>query len=165
VSREFLHQIFKDKNCTVGAEIGVAYGDNAIDMLDCMPELHLYLIDPWTGTKRSDRFYESVRTKAYENLAPYRERITIINATSEQAAPVIDERSLDFCYIDGDHRYDAVMLDIILWGRRVKYGGILSGHDYVRTRKHGVKRAVDDYFKYHHMGLKVRRGNWWWTVA
>ena len=58
-------------------------------------------------------------------------------------------------YIDGDHSYSAVMLDIILWSQKVRDGGMISGHDYYRYQQ-GVKTAVDDYVRYH--GAASREG-------
>jgi hypothetical protein len=57
-------------------------------------------------------------------------------------------------YIDGDHSYDFVMLDMILWGRKVRKGGIVSGHDYYynnnrQGRQAKVTAAVNDYTRIH----------------
>lgn len=164
MSRSHLYETFRQKGFKVGAEIGVGTGVNAVAMFQAIPGLKLFLVDPWETPRRSERFQRRVRKGAMEILLPYWEKITLLHMASEEAAPKVEDGSLDFVYIDGDHRYDAVMLDIILWGRKVKSGGILSGHDYVKTRKHGVKRAVDDYSKYHRISLHDYRGNWFWGV-
>jgi predicted O-methyltransferase YrrM len=165
MNRKTLYKRFGKIEPMVGAEIGVAYGKNSINILETLPSLqHLYLIDPWDGVVRTKEFYQNVRKVAHENLLHYTNKITIMETTSELAAKSIPG-PLDFVYIDGDHSYDAVMLDIILWGRRVKPGGFLAGHDYVRTRKHGVYRAVNDYANYHNIEIKVFEGNWYWVVA
>ena len=57
--------------------------------------------------------------------------------------------SLDFVYIDGAHDFDNVMLDLIVWSRKVKAGGIVAGHDYDRPHKRGVVPAVDTYTRMH----------------
>mmetsp|Transcript_1566 Transcript_1566/g.3193 ORF Transcript_1566/g.3193 Transcript_1566/m.3193 type:complete len:363 (-) Transcript_1566:116-1204(-) len=36
----------------------------------------------------------------------------------------------DFVYLDASHTYDAVKAELPLWWRKVKSGGIISGHDY-----------------------------------
>jgi len=33
-------------------------------------------------------------------------------------------------YIDGRHDYDSAMNDIVSWSKKVKDGGIISGHDF-----------------------------------
>ena len=62
-----------------------------------------------------------------------------------EAAREVPDESLDFVYIDADHRFDYVMEDIITWSRKVRPGGIVSGHDYFRFRNTGVVPAVDVY--------------------
>ena len=164
MNRKTLYEGFRTTELKVGAEIGVAYGHNSINILETIPSLQLlYLVDPWAGVVRTKEFYQSVKDKAYKNLLPHSDRVTIMDTTSQMAAPSIPW-PLDFVYIDGDHSYDAVMLDIILWGRKVRPGGFLAGHDYVRTRKHGVYRAVNDYANYHNIEIKVFEGNWYWVV-
>lgn len=165
MNRRELYQRFSDRGFRAGAEIGVAYGDNSISLLETLPGISLYLIDPWAGTVRSKEFYAKVKKKAMENLTPYSDRVIVMDEKSEEAALHVRENDLDIAYIDGDHSYDAVMLDIVLWGRRVKPGGILAGHDYVRTRKHGVYRAVNDYARYHGIEIRVFEGNWYWEVT
>ena len=52
--------------------------------------------------------------------------------TSEQAAYAMPDNTLDFCFIDADHRYEAVNQNIELWLLNVKSGGIICGHNYVK---------------------------------
>lgn len=62
---------------------------------------------------------------------------------------------VDMVYIDADHRYEAVIADIVSWRRHVKEGGILAGHDYGTFP--GVTRAVDEIGKDGVLGMSV----WW----
>lgn len=50
--------------------------------------------------------------------------------------------TLDMVYIDADHTYEPVKMDILTWKDKVRPGGIISGHDYME----GVKQAVDEIF-------------------
>ena len=164
-TREELYDMFRERGFKRGAEIGVAYANNAVSMYERIPGLSLYLIDPWDGENRSKKFYRTVRRRALQNLMPYRQRAKIMSTKSEYAALDVPERSLDFVYIDGDHRYDAVLLDIVLWHRRVRGGGIVSGHDYgLHPKLAGVKAAVDGYTKFHGIDLNVCETSWWWEV-
>jgi hypothetical protein len=56
-----------------------------------------------------------------------------------------EHESIDFVYIDGNHRFDFVMTDLIRWAKRVKKGGIVALHDYCHFHWSGVVRAVDAY--------------------
>ena len=94
-------------------------------------------------------------------VRPY--NAVIIKKKSLDATKDIKE-PLDFVYIDGDHSYDSVMLDIILWSKMIRKGGVISGHDY-RRNKFGVKVAVDDYTRQHGLKLILSAGrNWHWET-
>jgi len=66
-----------------------------------------------------------------------------------EALADVPDGSLDFVYIDADHTFDHVMSDIIWWARKVRYGGIVAGHDYYRFRRAGVVPAVNVYTHQH----------------
>lgn len=74
--------------------------------------------------------------------AGVRDMITDIKSNSWEAAEQFEDHSLDFVYIDADHKYDSVKRDIIAWLPKVKNGGIISGHDYYNADD--VKKAVDE---------------------
>jgi hypothetical protein len=56
-------------------------------------------------------------------------------------------------YIDGNHSYEAAVEDIALWSKKVRKGGIVSGHDYKdwsktsRWYSMNVVNAVDGWVK------------------
>lgn len=64
--------------------------------------------------------------------------------TSVEASKYVSDKSIDLIFIDGDHSYDAVKLDIKSWSPKLKHDGIICGHDY--STWHGVKLAVDEAF-------------------
>ena len=57
--------------------------------------------------------------------------------------------SIDFLYIDGDHCFDGICLDLIYWVPKVRKGGIVAVHDYFNFRRGGVVDAVNAYTKNH----------------
>jgi len=61
----------------------------------------------------------------------------------------IKDKSLDFVYIDGDHTFDFVIMDIILWFKKVKVGGVVAGHDFYPFRRAGVIPAVTTFTHEH----------------
>ena len=61
-------------------------------------------------------------------------------------------------FIDGDHRYEEVKLDIIHALGLIRSGGIISGHDYSHKTWPGVKRAVDEV-----LGTVHHCDSIWWT--
>ena len=63
------------------------------------------------------------------------------------AVKEIPELSLDFIHIDGNHDSDFVIQDLTEWSKRVRPGGIISGHDYYTGKRGEVKDAVDIYVR------------------
>ena len=74
----------------------------------------------------------------------YDGRGIVIRKYSAEAAGQIEDESLDFVYIDANHSYENVLQDLTLWGRKVRPGRYIIGHDY-REECEGVRRAVQKY--------------------
>lgn len=127
-SRDDLPNFFKHMGFVTGAEIGVYRGEFTKKF--CEAGLKMYAIDPWityagTTQGRQDFLYEHTKRV----LAPY-PGCTIIRKTSMDAVKDFKDGSLDFVYIDGDHRFRYIAEDLWEWEKRVRRGGVVSGHDY-----------------------------------
>jgi len=147
--------LFAEFGYKVGAEIGVADGRNALTLCQNIPDLTLYCVDPWEryagnprahSTEHQNRCYEV----AQQNLEQY--NAIFLRQYAEDAYRNFDRESIDFVYIDGNHGFDYVMLDLILWGRLVRPGGMIAGHDYYAFRWAGVVPAVNAYAAAHNVG-------------
>ena len=148
--RKHLAEMFGEIGFNRGAEIGVRLGRFSQCLLDANPDLMLYCIDPWgqyhgVPQARQDRLYR----QAVERLTPY--NVKILRKSSMDALADIEDESLDFVYIDGNHTFDYCCPDIIFWSRKVKSGGIVACHDYLPFRWNGVIQAVDSYTHCHHI--------------
>ena len=151
--REDLPQFFVDMGFKVGAEIGTAKGLFAKAI--CEKGLKLYAIDPWIDYPDYDKGngfrgeLENQYERAKKLLAPY--DCVILKKTSMEALTDIPDGSLDFVYIDGNHGYKYVTEDIFEWSKKIRKGGIISGHDYIYTDRPfdniHVKYVVDSYTK------------------
>ena len=91
---------------------------------------------------------EEIYEEAKKRLAPY--DCTLIKKTSMEALDDFKDESLDFVYIDGNHKIKYIVEDIFEWYRKIKKGGVISGHDYLNLRNNPyrvmachVKHAVD----------------------
>ena len=160
MTRRSLYELFAELGFKVGGEIGLFRGRNAKLMFNVIPGLKLYGVEPF-----ADQEYTTTDPKSLEHITNMKEQVSrrlekenviIIDKFSEDAVKDVPYDSLDFVYIDGDHSYDYAMLDIILWARRVRKGGIVSGHDYTimkgrKKRDVDVKQAVDDYVAVHNI--------------
>lgn len=149
--RLWLAEFYRDLGFKRGAEIGVRRGEHAELMCRTVPGLELICVDPWLPqpgyldkSNTSDKmrqYYE----EAIKRLTPY--GCTIIEHVSSVASTMVPDRSLDFVYIDANHREAFVRYDLEVWLPKVRSGGILAGHDYATMpEKHiEVKDAVDGF--------------------
>jgi predicted O-methyltransferase YrrM len=76
--------------------------------------------------------------------------INVIIDSSVSASKYVDDSSLDFIYIDADHSYEAVKMDIESWFPKLKSGGFMAFHDYDA----GVKRAIQEFFPIRGIGVQ-----------
>jgi hypothetical protein len=145
-----LPTLFKELGYKVGAEIGVFEGYFSEILCQSNPELKLYSIDAWQfypthRNFRKQRHYDAAYEIAKNKLSAY-PNSKIIKKWSMDAAPDFPDESLDFVFIDGNHEFRYVADDIAEWSKKVKRGGIISGHDFGRShdRQFGnVKDVVE----------------------
>ena len=166
-TRDTLAELFNDLGYKVGAEIGVQVGHYSRQLCKSVPGLKLKCIDPWMAYNRVTQEQQDERyAMAVENLSPY--NVEIIRKTSIDAVNDVADSSLDFVYIDGLHTFDSVMLDIIFWARKVRVGGIVSGHDYTTGYKMGIVHSVLGYASAHNIAnvyltLEQRNPSFFWV--
>jgi hypothetical protein len=65
-------------------------------------------------------------------MSPYNHEF--VRKTSIEAAKDFEDESLDFMYLDANHRFEHVVNDLVAWVPKIRSGGIVSGHDYHRMR-------------------------------
>lgn len=135
----------------VGAELGVFRGDFSEVILQTSPE-RLDLVDIFTGMMMSaDHNGNNMVTvnlddefiriqKKYES----NKQVRVIRSDSVSYLSELHEGELDFVYIDADHSYNGVRLDLFASLRKIKPGGYIMGHDYT-PQFPGVVRAVDEF--------------------
>lgn len=141
-----------------GVEVGTHQGCFASDILHIWKGDKLYLVDAWRRVEfwkdepsmlNQDHTMNMLAT--VKRLEPFRERVCVIRELSTDAAELFQDGSLDFVYIDADHSREAVLADLRAWFPKVKYGGIIAGHDYLKKDlpcggAYGVIEAVEEYF-------------------
>jgi len=171
LKRKDLGEKFYKMGFKEGVEVGVCTGKNSEALCKGNPDLHLTGVDPYdTVELRSSRIgaegQEALYQEAIKRLKPY--KFEMIRKSSMEAVLSFPYESLDFVYIDGGHEFDYVICDIIEWGKRVKKGGIISGHDYYRFINGGVILAVDTYCAIHKVETlyltddgRDKRSSWW----
>jgi len=81
----------------------------------------------------------------------------IIRKSSMDALPLIKDRELDFVFVDGNHKFDFVMMDILCWTKKVKHGGLIMCHDFYPFDDCGVWNAVKSYIHSHNINCYVTK--------
>jgi len=121
-------------------------------------------VDPWIGNPGDDaatsdgagysmldsivRGPDWLEAEAKKNLQPYLDsgKLVLLRMTSAEGAIEVARRIkskqldfLDMVFIDGEHHFEEVYRDIMLWRNLLAPGGLLCGHDYQEPR---VRQAV-----------------------
>ena len=150
-TRDDLAVLFKELGFKKGVEIGVEQGVYSEVLCKANPELKLYGVDSYktyatyrdhTRQGKLDRFYNAT----LEKMKPY--NYQLIKKFSMDAVKDFEDESLDFVYIDGNHDFQYATNDIVEWGKKVRKGGIISGHDYYNHRGNSrihVYQVVNGY--------------------
>jgi hypothetical protein len=134
--RETLPAFCLEMGYKVGAEIGVYKGSFSEKF--AATGLTWYAIDPWVAldgqgrTQRDQTRQDFLYGHACRVLDRY-PGCSVIRRTSVDAAKGFADGSLDFVYIDGDHRFGAIAADLVAWVPKVRKGGAVAGHDYWMT--------------------------------
>lgn len=135
LDRKELAVLFHLLGYRVGAEIGVEQGKYSEVLLSKNPGLKLFCVDAWARySKYRDHVNQEKLNDFYriteERLKKY--DAVLVRAYSADAAKQFKRDSLDFVYIDANHSLPFVIQDIHLWSEKVRPGGIVAGHDYIR---------------------------------
>ena len=151
----------------VGSWKGRSSAFMAVEINNSGKNIKFDCVDTWRGSGNEDCHNLDSYVKAgtlYEkflsNIEPVKHIITPKRGDSVEIAKTYTDKSLDFVFIDGDHRYKFVKADILAWLPKVKSGGILAGHDYALD---DVNRAVHEVFGTQ-VNLYYMRENCWVVI-
>ena len=86
-------------------------------------------------------FWSTVGGKERSDVLLYR-ALSNDRALIAREDPELHE--FDVVFIDGDHRYEGALSDLVNWGRRVRPGGLVLVHD-ATSRFPGVMRAIREW--------------------
>ena len=180
-----LSKLFAELGFNKGVEVGTDQGLFAEVLCQDNPNLHLSCVDPWiteayekeaSGVVGDQDYFNARYNETVERLKPY--NCTLIRKTSMDALADFEDNSLDFVYIDANHDFLNFTMDLHYWMKKVRPGGIISGHDYAYysyKKFNHVKRAIIAYARCYRMiplfavmyvsnGLKRDRYRSWFYV-
>lgn len=132
-----------DKKPEIIVEIGVFGGKSLVPMAYALKLLGsgvAYGIDPWCSLASAEGMdgvnkdwwgnldHNAILSHLEEKIENFElgEYITLIRATSEEAAPIAN---IDILHIDGNHSEEASFLDTIKWVSLVRKGGMIIFDD------------------------------------
>ena len=146
----------------IGVEVGTWTGSTSMYLLKHFPTLRLICVDPYRVQQddaaqicvcKTQEQYDALYNSLVQKFSKlFGNRTIWIRKTSAEASKEIKDKSLDFVFIDGNHAYEFVKQDIVLWAPKVRCGGIICGHD---IQREGVQKAVEEVLgKYKQIGRK-----------
>lgn len=153
VGRDNLAEWIHELDFKIGVEVGVATGAYSFVLCSNNPQMELFGIDPFLSykgytdyTKKST--FDTLEKQAIENLSSFT-NYKFIKKMSMDAVKDFGDESLDFAYLDANHKAPFIFQDIEIWYKKVRKGGILAGHDFIdiKINEWDVKRAVYKYTK------------------
>jgi hypothetical protein len=135
---ELIDLLKSDFSLGIGVEVGTFKGEYSKEILQRW-DGQLFMIDVWDelGDEYADssnhkNFEGGVYSECMKNIRGFEDRAIMIRAKSHIASKFFGDNSLDFVYIDANHSYEFVKEDINLWYPKVKKGGWVMGHDYLK---------------------------------
>lgn len=148
------------------AEIGVQEGTFARFIWQITRPKELYLIDCWehqdptvfddpdanVEQKEQDKLYKKVK-----NMFSQFPEVSVIKSYSKESADLFPDEYFDWVYIDANHAYDFIKEDLAIWYPKVKKGGYICGHDYIKFERHGfgITQAVHEFLSEHGLILSL----------
>jgi len=149
-TRELIYDVIPKNG--IGAELGVCRGSNAVQLFFRTKPAILFLIDKWEEIKdgkwcgeaaawpqgagpkgRNPNLwmgdYEESFREIFEKEID-QGKVSVNKKSSIAFLSSLQDDSLDWVYIDSDHRYPCVSQEIDMSIKKVRKGGYIMGHDY-----------------------------------
>jgi predicted O-methyltransferase YrrM len=145
----WLEKIIKQNNYKTIVQVGTGKGPTSEHLLRTCPDIKLIEVAYYPGKLTEDRrdTQESHYRAWQRRIRPYRKRTVVLFGKSEEKVSDVADGSVDLVFIDADHSYEACKQDIDIWLPKVRFGGMICGHDYKHPRFPGVQKAVDEVFQ------------------
>lgn len=149
----------------IGAEVGVCLAASTELFMKNLPNIKkYYAIDSypayidWNGASYSRERQDLMKKYAFDVLLPYKQKIEFVYEDSSTFAKTLDDNSLDFIFIDGDHSYEGFMKDLNNYFNKVKKGGIVSGDDICLSN---ISKGLNDFLIGKQSQIKTNNKMWY----
>jgi len=135
----------------VGVEVGVCLAHTTEAFAKGIKNLKkLYAVDnyptfvDWDGSDWNKDRQDLMKKAAQEKMLAHKDKVEFLHVSSEEFVKTIEDESLDFVFIDGDHSFEAALKDFQNYYPKVKKGGIFGGHD---IQLDSVRNALTYFLK------------------
>lgn len=134
-----LINLYLPKNSII-VELGTGYGTTMCMIAQHCPNIKkIYTIDPympyitsWVGNNNpfGEKEVDNAKIIAKHNIefSGFKEKIELINLTSDSALSIFDDESIDLFFYDATQTLEITQKDINDWYKKIKTNGIVSGH-------------------------------------
>lgn len=123
-----LNELMRSHSTKLSAEIGFAYGFSTIWMMDALRSRNGSFhtsIDPFQKINYGGIGLRQVERLPFDTRFQWRKALSILALTDL----IREEAKFDFIFIDGNHRFDDVIVDFYLSDQILKAGGLLAFDD------------------------------------
>lgn len=156
------------------AEVGVSGGKTSAYILKHCPEVHLSMIDRWRPPDPREDYCDSGDLHAnlsaeghfnnlklaFDRTAFAEERRTIIIDRSQSAGTLFQDDALALVFLDADHTYQGIALDLQMWWPVAKH--VICGHNFDRNDPdNGVTTAVRAFADGHNCEIETHPAQIW----
>lgn len=128
----------------VGAYWGQSFSYAVVEGINSGKKIDFVAVDAWPDAWPSPEGWPMIEKFKHE-MAPLEGHYRMIQSGSAAAAEKFADRSVDFVFIDADHKHERVKDDISAWLPKIRPGGIIAGHDYNHPHD-GCVQAVNEAF-------------------
>lgn len=128
---EALREWVSREKATETIEIGLGYGISALHICEGLlrnanPTAQHLAVDPYQATRFANCGLQFLNEAGVANLVEH------YTEESQTALPRLlgGGRRFDLAFVDGNHRFDGIFLDLIFLGQLVRAGGVVFVDDY-----------------------------------
>jgi predicted O-methyltransferase YrrM len=151
----------QDKHLAV--EIGVFEGFNTLNIARSLADSgQLYAVDPFINGRMGICYGELI-SHNYIRRAELNNKVNFIKKYSFDASADVPDQ-IDFIFLDGDHSYEGIKNDWIVWAEKLEQNGIIALHD-TSAGPHNKNVRNLGSFKYFHEFISFdKRFEWLETI-
>jgi len=130
----------------IGSYKGMSSAFMAVEIINSNKNIKFECIDPmelgigsWSCNDEEQQGYSE--KDFHQRLDSVKGHYKLHKMTSNQAAELYEDGSIDFLMIDGDHGYEAVFQDITNYLPKMRSGGLIAGDN---AYENDIQRALQD---------------------